>query len=144
MDMWIMCKDEMKKKDLKNHYSVKLKNGERCLVLLDYPVFDGICEDILFNMSSQKNFIRLSQYNDDLTFSISCEVINNFDIMAVYRPKNVNVSLLKNDYELIWKREEDSFDDISKRLDETCLRLQTVLDEIGEGIELLKKELNIK
>ena len=99
----------MKKKDLKTGMVVKLRNGNLYEVMLGVEIDTE--KDILRGIRGiNGRWLYLWDYNDDL-YDVKGKAFEKFDIMEVYKPKYYSSRLddFLNDYELLWKREQEKF-----------------------------------
>lgn len=93
-----MIRENFTMNDLKPNMVIELRNGKRCLVLVDNIAI------------GETGWLDLKNYNDDLTYASSVHMdIMDSDIMKVFNPDNkyyLIPSHLKyiSDNELIWER----------------------------------------
>ena len=114
----------MKKSDLKSGMTVKIRKGERYLVIKNYETkLYGVC-DVLVNKNS---FLTLNDYNEDLILKDKNDF--QFDIMEVYKPVYDSHIFDFEEHELIWEREE------AKEM-----TLEEIEKELGYKIEIVKED----
>lgn len=102
-----MEKKNFTKADLKVGYVVKLRNGVLYMVMVDD-------DERLVLISEGRGWLRLHEYNDDLTDSNTTSLFGipaceKYDIMEVYgysRLTSEAMSVNTNNRSLLWKREE--------------------------------------
>lgn len=93
-----MIRENFTMNDLKPNMVIELRNGKRCLVLVDNIAI------------GETGWLDLKNYNDDLTYASSVHMdIMDSDIMKVFNPDSkyhLIPSHLKyiSDNELIWER----------------------------------------
>ena len=108
----------MKKSDLVNGAIVKLRNGNKYMLLFDTNGYNGR-DDLLINVYTG-GYIRLCEYNEDLT---SVDRNQRHDIVAVYQSSyvddNFKEHIIHNEDTWTWQRQETkemTVEEISKAL----------------------------
>ena len=108
----------MKKSDLVNGAIVKLRNGNKYMLLFDTNGYNGR-EDLLINVYTG-GYIRFCEYNEDLT---SVDKDRWHDIVAAFQTNyvgdNFKKHIITNEDTWTWKRKETkemTVEEISKEL----------------------------
>ena len=131
----------MKKSDLKNGAIVKLRNGDKYILLFDYNhPYPHDKDDILISLNDGC-WLNISDYDEDLK---DCNM-SEFDIMKVaqsdYVGDDIYNHIINHNDEWTWVRDEsEDENDWNWTQEETVMTISEIEEKLGISNLKIKKE----